>query len=66
MIEKIQNLIEDNTSMEVTRNQVIMGLIAIGLLLALVVLFMFGMGKPKVDKNYKSVPPIDAPVYTGQ
>jgi len=56
MIEKIQNLIEDNTSMEITRKQVIMGLSVIGTLLFLIIIVMFGLGGPSEnDSSYTPV-----------
>lgn len=65
MIGKIQNLIEDNTSFDITRNQVIMGLAVISALLLLIIMFMFGSGGPdQNDKNYVPAPPdYDAPVH---
>ncbi len=66
MIEKIQNLIEDNTSMEVTRKQVIMGVTLVGLLGALIIFFMFGTGGPKKDSTTQAVssPDLSAPMHT--
>lgn len=56
MIEKIQNLIEDNTSVDVTRNQIIIGLAVMGAFFLLIVFFMLSSGGPKDDSaNY--VPP---------
>ena len=58
MIEKIQNLIEDNTSMDITRSQVIMGLFVIVAIIVLVVFFMFKSGGPKKDPDtYVPKPP---------
>jgi hypothetical protein len=56
MIQKIQELIEDNTSLDITRSQIIMGLTVIGLLLLLIIFFMFGSSGAKEESdNY--VPP---------
>ncbi|MEA3322654.1 MAG: hypothetical protein U9Q12_00355 [Patescibacteria group bacterium] len=65
MIEKIQNLIEDNTSMNVTRKQVILGVSVIGALLLLIIFMMFGSGGPSEnDKSYTPPPPsTSAPVH---
>jgi len=63
MIEKIKNLIEDNTSMDVTRGQVIMGVTVVGLLFLLIIFFMFGSGSPKATPEYTSTPPTDGPSY---
>ena len=65
MIEKIQNLIEDNTSMEVTRKQVTMGVAVVGLLIVLIIVFMFGIGGPKKDSTTQVVTPPDlsAPMH---
>ncbi len=65
MIEKIQNLIEDNTSMEVTRKQVIMGVTLVGLLGALIIFFMFGTGGPKKESATQIVSPpnLNAPMH---
>lgn len=58
MIEKIQNLIEDNTSFDITRNQVIMGLTVVGLLVLFVVFLLFGSTGPKKDAaNFQPPPP---------
>jgi len=58
MIEKIQNLIEDNTSMEITRNQVIMGLVVVGLLILFVIFLFIGSTGPQKDAaNFTPPPP---------
>ncbi|XLQ19817.1 MAG: hypothetical protein ACKUBY_04475 [Candidatus Moraniibacteriota bacterium] len=58
MIEKIQNLIEDSTSLEVTGKQVQMFLAIIGALFFLVVFMMMKSGGPsKNDKSYVPAPP---------
>ncbi|MEN8252729.1 MAG: hypothetical protein ABFQ53_04085 [Patescibacteria group bacterium] len=49
MIDKIQGLIEDNTSMEITRSQVIMGLTVIALLFLFLVLLMTRSGSSLED-----------------
>lgn len=64
MIEKIQNLIEDNTSFDITRNQVIMGLVVSVAFVLLIIFFMFGSGGQKAIPNYVSTPPTtDGPAY---
>ena len=57
MIEKIQNLIEDNTSIDVTKKQVILFLIVVCSSLVLIVLVMvkFSSGVKKDPSGY--VPP---------
>jgi len=57
MIEKIKNLIEDNTTMDVTHKQVILMLSIVGALLILIIIIMFGAGGPSEDdKNYIPAP----------
>ena len=57
MIEKIQSLIEDNTSLDVTRKQVILFLVVIGSLLVLII-FMMIRSSNSVKKDPKGyVPP---------
>lgn len=41
MIEKIRGFIEDNTNVDVTRNQVVLALCVVGGLVLLVVVFLF-------------------------
>jgi len=65
MINKIQELIEDNSSISITRNQVIMGLAVIGTLLLLIAIFIFGIGGPDITPDYVSTPPINEPLYSG-
>ena len=60
MIEKIQNLIEDNTSMDVTRKQVIMGLTVLGLMVLFVIFMMTSSGGPSEDAATVKVLPLDA------
>ena len=57
MIEKIQGLIEDNTSLDVTRKQVTLFLVILGALLVLIIfIFLRTLGSVKEDpKGY--VPP---------
>ncbi len=67
MIEKIQGLIEDNTSLDVTRKQVILFLVLIGSLLVLIIFMMIrsSNGVKKDPKGY--VPPksnVVDPVHT--
>jgi uncharacterized protein YpmS len=55
MIDKIKGFIEDNTDIDVTRNQVKMALFVLVSLLTLIVVILFQMGTgPKEDpKNFK-------------
>ncbi len=58
MIEKIQNLIEDNTSMDITHNQIVMGLTVIVAIVVFIVFFMFSSGGPKKESDtYVPKPP---------
>lgn len=57
MIEKIQSLIEDNTSLDVTKKQITLFLIILGAVLALVILMMIRSAS-SVKKDPKGyVPP---------
>lgn len=65
MIEKIQNFIADNTSVDVTRNQVVMGFVVIGVIVLLIIVLMFQSGGPqKNSKGYVApMPDKNAPVH---
>ena len=56
MIEKIRNMIEDATGMDVTRNQILMGLAVIVTLLAMVAILFLQSGGPKKDPEGMQVP----------
>ncbi|PID52764.1 MAG: hypothetical protein CR972_00205 [Candidatus Moraniibacteriota bacterium] len=60
MIEKIRGLIEDNTNLDVTRNQVILALCVIGGIILLVVSFLFASSTgPQADDPTVKPAPVD-------
>jgi uncharacterized membrane protein YvbJ len=61
MIDKIQSLIEDNTSFDVTRSQVIMLLSIIVAIILLIIFFMLGSTGPSKNSDTYIPPPANAP-----
>ena len=69
MITKIQGFIEDNTNIDVTRNQVMMAVAVFASLILLVVVFLFvsSTGPQKDDVKTTVAPPNpNAPAHTGK
>lgn len=64
MIEKIQSLIEDNTEIDVTRNQVKLALMVLASLLVLVILFFY-QSSTGPQEDAKSVIPVQVDYATG-
>ena len=56
MIEQIQNLIEDHTSFDITRNQIIMALAVVIAFALLIIIIAFQVGGPKEDPKNMSTP----------
>ncbi len=56
MIEKIRNMIEDATGMDVTKNQILMGMAVIVALLVMIVVLSLQSGGPRKDPEGLKVP----------
>ncbi len=66
MIEKIQDFIESNTSLDITKKQITLGLIGLGALIILIILFFVksaGGVKPDPKGYTPPKPTFDDPVH---